>query len=119
MAGDPDLRTRINVPRSDIPAVTHVDYSARVQTIDERRNPRLWHLLTRFFERTACPVLVNTSFNVRGEPIVCSPGDAYRCFLATEMDALVLEDVILRKEDVAHTIDAAAREKYLSQFQLD
>lgn len=119
MASDPDLRNRVNVPRSDIPAVTHVDYSARIQTVDSVRNPRLWSLLRTFFERTGCPVLVNTSFNVRGEPIVCSPEDAYRCFLGTEMDALVLEDVVLLKTDVAEKMDATARERYLAQFQLD
>ena len=119
MTEDPDLRRRVNVPRSGIPAVTHVDYSARVQTVDHERNPRLWRLLRQFQERTSCPVLVNTSFNVRGEPIVCTPEDAYRCFLATEMDALVLEDVILRKQDVAEQIDSAERERHLAQFQLD
>jgi carbamoyltransferase len=119
MAHDPDLRNRVNIPRSDIPAVTHVDYSARLQTIDPDRNPRMTSLLRAFFKRTGCPVLVNTSFNVRGEPIVCTPEDAYRCFLGTEMDALVLEDVILLKEDVAARPDAGAREKYLAQFQLD
>jgi carbamoyltransferase len=119
MANDPDLRNRVNIPRSTIPAVTHVDYSARVQTVDDARNPRTAKLLRAFFERTGCPVLVNTSFNVRGEPIVCTPQDAYRCFLGTEMDALVLEDVILLKADVAETLDASTREKYLAQFQLD
>ena len=119
MAADPDLRNRVNVPRSSIPAVTHVDYSARLQTIDARRNPRMARLLEAFFARTGCPVLVNTSFNVRGEPIVCTPEDAYRCFLATEMDALVMEDVILLKTDVATRVDNATREKYLAQFQLD
>ena len=119
MSQDPDLRNRVNVVRSEIPAVTHVDYSARIQTVDEARNPRLSRLLQAFFGRTGCPVLVNTSFNVRGEPIVCTPEDAYRCFLGTEMDALVLEDVILLKEDVADALDESAREKYLAQFQLD
>jgi len=119
MADDPDLRNRVNIPRSAVPAVTHVDYSARIQTLDERRNPRLARLLKTFFRRTGCPVLVNTSFNVRGEPIVCTPQEAYRCFLGTEMDALVVEDVILLKEDVAEKVDAATRERYLAQFQLD
>ncbi len=119
MANDPNLRNRVNIPRSTIPAVTHVDYSARVQTVDDTRNPRTAKLLRAFFERTGCPVLVNTSFNVRGEPIVCTPEDAYRCFLGTEMDALVLEDVILLKADVAEKLDESAREKYLAQFQLD
>ena len=118
MGEDPDLRNRVNVPRSAIPAVTHVDYSARVQTVDAARNPRTTRLLRAFHERTGCPVLVNTSFNVRGEPIVCTPEDAYRCFLGTEMDALVLEDLILLKSD-ADALDAEAREKYLAQFQLD
>jgi len=119
MASDPDLRNRVNIPRSTIPAVTHVDNSARIQTVDEARNPRLWKLLKGFFRKTGCPVLVNTSFNVRGEPIVCTPEDAYRCFLGTEMDVLVLEDIVLLKEDVAEKLDAATREKYLAQFQLD
>jgi carbamoyltransferase len=119
MAADPDLRNRVNIPRSVIPAVTHVDYSARLQTVDAVRNPRFTRLLEAFFEKTGCPVLVNTSFNVRGEPIVCTPEDAYRCFLGTEMDALVLEDVLLLKDDVAETTDASAREKYLAEFQLD
>jgi hypothetical protein len=80
MASDPDLRHRVNVVRSDVPATTHVDYSARVQTVDEQRNPRFHRLLMAFHQLTGCPVLVNTSFNVRGEPIVCSPEDAYRHF---------------------------------------
>jgi carbamoyltransferase len=119
MEADPDLRNRVNIPRSVIPAVTHVDYSARVQTVDAGRNPRLTSLLSAFHQRTGCPVLVNTSFNVRGEPIVCSPEDAYRCLLATEMDALVLEDVIVLKKDVSDRVDAAERERHLAQFQLD
>jgi carbamoyltransferase len=119
MATDPDLRNRVNIQRSTIPAVTHVDYSARVQTVDAARNPRFARLLAEFHRQTGCPVLVNTSFNVRGEPIVCSPEDAYRCFLATEMDVLVLEDVILTKKDVATKMDNAERERHLAQFQLD
>ena len=119
MQSDPDLRNRVNVLRSTIPAVTHVDYSARVQTVDRGRNQRFAALLEAFFQRTGCPVLVNTSFNVRGEPIVCTPEDAYRCFLATEMDALVLEDVVLLKQDVAATVDLGFRERHLAQFQLD
>jgi carbamoyltransferase len=110
---------KLNVPRSTIPAVTHVDYSARIQTVHRETNPRYHELICRFEARTGCAVIVNTSFNVRGEPIVCTPEDAYRCFLGTEMDALVLEDVILLKEDVAARPDAGAREKYLAQFQLD
>ena len=118
MADDPDLRNRVNIPRSTIPAVTHVDYSARIQTVDEGRNPRLRRLLRTFFRRTGCPVLVNTSFNVRGEPIVCTPEDAYRCFLGTEMDALVLEDDPA-EGGRAEKVDAATRERHLAQFQLD
>jgi len=94
---DPDLRIRVSVPRSKVPAITHVDYSARVQTVDEERHGRFYRLMRRFYELTGCPVIVNTSFNIRGEPIVCTPEDAYRCFMATEMDVLVLENVILYK----------------------
>jgi carbamoyltransferase len=89
----------LNVPRSDIPAVTHVDYSARVQTVHQDTNPRYYALLRQFEKKTGCAVVVNTSFNVRGEPIVCSPQDAYRCFMRTEMDVLVLEDCVLYKEN--------------------
>jgi carbamoyltransferase len=119
MADDPDLRRRVNVVRSEIPAVTHVDDSARLQTVDARRNPRLHGLLSAFHRRTGCPVLVNTSFNVRGEPIVCTPEDAYRCFRATEMDVLVLGDTVLIKDEAARATDDAARKEYLAQFQLD
>ncbi len=90
---------KLNVPRSTIPAVTHVDYSARVQTVHRETNPRLHSLLEHFAARTGCGVLVNTSFNVRGEPIVCSPADAYRCFMRTEMDYLVLENFLLTKSE--------------------
>ncbi len=89
----------LNVPRSEIPAVTHIDYSARVQTVHEATNPRYYRLLKTFESKTGFAVLVNTSFNVRGEPIVCTPEDAYRCFMRTEMDLLVLENCVLRKED--------------------
>jgi carbamoyltransferase len=119
MLADPDLRRRVNVVRSEIPAVTHVDYSARLQTVDEVRNPRFYRLIEAFDRLTGCPVLVNTSFNVRGEPIVCTPRDAYRCFLATDMDALVMEDILIVKDAVARASGAAAREEYLAQFQLD
>ena len=88
---------KLNVPRSDIPAVTHVDYSARVQTVRRDTSPMFWAILEAFYRLTGCPVLVNTSFNVRGEPIVCTPEDAYRCSMRTEMDALVLEEFILDK----------------------
>ena len=100
---------RLNQCRSTVPAVTHVDYSARVQTVDHQRNPLLHRLLTRFHEKTGCPLLINTSFNVRGEPIVCTPEDAYRCFMATDMDALVLGRHILRKAEQTTVLDAAQR----------
>ena len=89
---------KLNVPRSSIPAVTHVDYSARIQTVDPERHGLYYQMMRRFFEMTGCPVIVNTSFNVRGEPIVCTPEDAYRCFMYTHMDALVLGNHLLLKE---------------------
>jgi carbamoyltransferase len=119
MTEDEDLRRRVGVVRSAIPAVTHVDYSARIQTVDEGRNPRYYRLLEAFHHLTGCPVLVNTSFNVRGEPIVCTPEDAFRCFLATEMDALVLEDFVVRREAVGHLAGADRREQYLRNFRPD
>jgi carbamoyltransferase len=119
MAHDPDLCQRVNVVRSTIPAVTHVDYSARVQTVDARRNPRFHSLLQAFHDLTGCPVLVNTSFNVRGEPIVCTPQEAFRCFMATDMDALVLEDHVLLKDDMKLAAASSDRQRYLAQFQLD
>jgi carbamoyltransferase len=97
MQSDPDFCRRAGVVRSAIPAVTHVDYSARVQTVDRQRSPDFHGLLSAFHELTGCPVLANTSFNVRGEPIVCTPLDALRCFQATQMDVLVLEDCIVEK----------------------
>ena len=90
---------KLKIPRSQIPAITHVDYSARVQTVHKETNYRYWNLLDHFEKITDCPVLINTSFNVRGEPIVCTPEDAYRCFMRTEMDYLVLENVVLAKVD--------------------
>jgi carbamoyltransferase len=110
---------RLNQCRSTIPAVTHVDYSARVQTVDEQRNPLLHRLMTRFHEKTGCPVLINTSFNVRSEPIVCTPEDAYRCFMATDMDVLVMGRHILYKAEQKTVMDAAQRTRHLAQFQLD
>jgi len=88
---------KLNVPRSDIPAVTHVDYSARIQTVHEATNPRYYKLLKSFKDRTGCPILVNTSFNVRGEPIVCTPTDAFRCFMGTQLDVLAIGNCVLRK----------------------
>jgi len=100
--GDPALRgidRLLKVVRSQIPAVTHVDGSARLQTVDEERHGLYYRLLRRFEEKTGCPVVINTSFNVRGEPIVCSPDDAYRCFMATNIDVLVLESFVLIKDE--------------------
>jgi carbamoyltransferase len=109
---------KLKVPRSDVPAITHVDYSARVQTIDPNRHGRYRKLLEAFSKKTGCPLLINTSFNVRGEPIVCTPEDAYRCFMATNMDVLVLEDFVLRKTEQPDRGDHG-REEYLAQFALD
>jgi carbamoyltransferase len=94
-----DLRDWVNQVRSDIPAVTHVDYSARVQTVGPEESPRFYAILKAFEQLTGCGVIVNTSFNVRGEPIVCTPNEAYECFMRTQMDCLVLEDFLLTKED--------------------
>jgi carbamoyltransferase len=107
---------KLNVPRSVIPAVTHVDYSARIQTVSAEENPVFHELLTAFHTLTGCPAVVNTSFNVRGEPIVCSPADAYRCFMRTEMDFLVLENFVLDKsEQPAPEEDS----DWISEFALD
>ena len=119
LLADPDLRKRVNVPRSTIPAVTHVDYSARIQTVDEERHGRYYRLLKRFAEKTGCPLIVNTSFNIRGEPIVCRPDEAFNCFLNTGMDALVLEDFLLVKSDQPPDLSRVDAGKYLSQFELD
>ena len=106
----------LNVSRSDIPAVTHIDYSARVQTVHEETNPRYYHLLKAFEAQTGYGVLVNTSFNVRGEPIVCSPEDSYRCFMRTEMDVLVLENcVVYKTEQKPWTEDT----NWKTEFELD
>jgi carbamoyltransferase len=107
---------KLKACRSTIPAVTHVDYSARVQTVDAERHGRFRQLLDCFHAKTSCPVLINTSFNVRGEPIVCTPAEAYRCFLSTHIDALVLERFVLVKKPAPATLE---NEAYLSQFSLD
>jgi carbamoyltransferase len=116
---DRDLRVRVSVPRSEFPAITHVDWSARVQTVDEERHGRFHRLMVRFYERTDSPVIVNTSFNIRGEPIVCSPSDAYRCFMGTEIDMLVLEDLVLRKEDQPVRPTVTDLEAYQTSYELD
>jgi carbamoyltransferase len=115
----PDLRVRVSVPRSSFPAVTHVDWSARVQTVDEHRHGRFHRLMTRFYERTGCPVVVNTSFNIRGEPIVCAPSEAYRCFMGTEIDTLVLEELVLRKEMQPVRPTERDLEAYQASYELD
>jgi carbamoyltransferase len=109
---------KLKVRRSVVPAITHVDYSARIQTVDRERHPKLHRLMSRFKEKTSCPVIINTSFNIRGEPIVCSPEHAYRCFMATNMDVLVMENSLLFKEEQPqarqHEID-----EYKARFELD
>jgi carbamoyltransferase len=109
---------KLQVRRSEVPAITHVDCSARVQTVDSVRNARYYKLLKAFEEKTGCPIVINTSFNVRGEPIVCTPENAHRCFMATNMDILVLERHVLRKEKQpgAKQYDIS---EYLERFQLD
>lgn len=109
---------KLKVPRSVVPAITHVDYSARVQTVDPERHGQYYRLLKAFEAQTGCPVLINTSFNVRGEPIVCTPEDAYRCFLGTNMDVLVLEHCVLEK-DQQTALSEAEKAAYLAKFQLD
>ncbi len=107
---------KLNVPRSDIPAVTHIDYSARIQTVAREENP-LYHELLRAFEaQTGCGVLVNTSFNVRGEPIVCTPEDAYRCFMRTHLDYLVLGPFLLDKKNQPAWQETT---DWRQEFQLD
>src|SRR5205814_9079846 len=107
---------QLNVPRSTIPAVTHVDYSARIQTVRRETSPFYYDIIDAFYRLTGCPVIVNTSFNVRGEPIVCTPEDAYRCFMRTNMDALVLESFVLEKP---HQAPIAGDESWRSEFVLD
>ncbi len=106
---------KLNVVRSEIPAVTHVDYSARIQTVHADTNPRYHDLLSAFHQRTGCPVLVNTSFNVRGEPIVCTPEDAFHCFMGTEIELLVAGNCVLQKEHQ----DPALKRDYKDAFELD
>ncbi|MBV8961515.1 MAG: carbamoyltransferase [Hyphomicrobiales bacterium] len=106
---------KLNVPRSDIPAVTHVDYSARIQTVHAQTNPRFHALLTAFKAQTGCPVIVNTSFNVRGEPIVCTPADAFRCFMGTEIEILAIGNCILKKDEQ----NPGLKLDYKNAFDLD
>lgn len=106
---------KLNIPRSSIPAVTHVDYSARIQTVHRETNPRYHALITRFQQLTGCPIVVNTSFNVRGEPIVCTPEDAFRCFMGTEMETLAVGNCFLRKERQKQSL----RQNYEHRFEMD
>jgi carbamoyltransferase len=106
---------KLNIKRSDIPAVTHVDYTARIQTVNENTNKRYYDLISKFKEKTGCPILVNTSFNVRGEPIVNSPTDAFNCFMGTELDYLVIGNCILKKENQ----DKKLKKNYSEKFELD
>ena len=104
---------KLNVPKSEVPAITHVDYSARVQTVDAGRNPRYHRLIRKFEEKTGCGLVINTSFNVRGEPIVCSPRDAWLCFMRTEMDVLALGNCLLLKEEQPELVEEGDwREEY-------
>jgi len=106
---------KLNIKRSSIPAVTHVDYSARIQTVHQQTNPKYHALITKFKEKTGCSVVVNTSFNVRGEPIVCTPEDAFKCFMGTELDVLVVGNCVLRKEQQ----DKSLVEDYKEKYELD
>ena len=106
---------KMNVPRSSVPAITHVDYSARIQTVHKDTNPRYYAVISKFKEKTGCPIVVNTSFNVRGEPIVCTPTDAFRCFMGTELDVLAIGNYFLTKEDQ----DEALNENYKERYELD
>jgi len=106
---------KLNVVRSAIPAVTHVDYSARVQTVHRETNPLYHDLISRFHALTGCPVLINTSFNVRSEPIVCTPEDAFRCFMGTDIDLLVVGNAVLHKQDQ----DQNLRVNYKDDFEMD
>ena len=107
--------TKLNVTRSTVPAVTHVDYSARIQTVHPETNPHYHALLSKFHEKTGCPMLVNTSFNVRGEPIVCSPEDALKCFMGTDLDVLAIGNYVLYKEEQV----GLPRSHYEIQYELD
>ena len=106
---------RLYVERSDLPAITHVDFSARIQTVSRATNPRYWALIDTFRREQGCPVVVNTSFNVRGEPIVCTPEDAFRCFMGSEIETLIIGNCVLRKEQQ----NPALKLDYKHAFELD
>ena len=106
---------KLNVVRSVVPAITHVDYSARIQTVHKKTNRKFYEIINKFYEKTGCPMIVNTSFNVRGEPIVCSPLDAFRCFMGTDLDLLVVENFLLIKDEQNKEL----LEKYEQKYDLD
>jgi len=106
---------KLNIKRSYVPAITHVDYSARIQTVHKETNPKFYAVISKFKEKTNCPIIVNTSFNVRGEPIVCSPTDAFKCFMGTELDILVVGNYFLVKEDQ----DKFLKDNYKENYELD
>ncbi len=106
---------KLNIPRSSVPAITHVDYSARIQTVHEDTNPRYYALISKFKDKTGCPIVVNTSFNVRGEPIICSPSDAFKCFMGTELDVLAIGNYLLFKKEQDETL----KENYKESYELD
>ena len=106
---------KLNVPRSSVPAISHVDYSARIQTVHADTNPRYHAVISKFKEKTGCPLVVNTSFNVRGEPIICTPTDAFKCFMGTELDVLAVGKYLLRKAEQ----DTALKENYEERYELD
>jgi carbamoyltransferase len=106
---------KLNVPRSSVPAITHIDYSARIQTVHADTNPRYHAVISKFKEKTGCPLIVNTSFNVRGEPIICSPTDAFKCFMGTELDVLAVGNYLLIKQEQ----DESLKENYEANYELD
>ena len=106
---------KLNVSRSSVPAITHVDYSARIQTVHEDTNPRYHAVISKFKEKTGYPLVINTSFNVRGEPIVCTPADAFKCFMGTELDVLVIGNYLLLKKEQ----DEALKDNYKERYELD
>jgi carbamoyltransferase len=106
---------KLNVTRSSVPAVTHVDYSARIQTVHADTNPRYHAVIAKFKEKTGCPLVINTSFNIRGEPIVCTPTDAFRCFMGTDMDVLAVGNYLLNKDDQ----NIELKESYEKRYELD
>jgi len=106
---------KLNIPRSSVPAITHVDYSARVQTVHAETNPRFHDVISKFKEKTGCPIVVNTSFNVRGEPIICSPTDAFKCFMGTELDVHAVGNYFLLKIEQKDNL----KDNYIKKYELD